>query len=44
VANLEKIFEKYGKTVAGSNLHETTSDDNEESVTKLPRLVVNCFV
>jgi hypothetical protein len=41
VANLRTIFENYGATVPVINLHETTSDADEESVTELPRLVVN---
>jgi hypothetical protein len=40
VANLKTIFENYGETVPVINLHETSSDADEERVTELPRLVV----
>jgi hypothetical protein len=40
VAKLKKIFENYGETVPVIDLHETSSDDEKESVTKVPRLVV----
>lgn len=41
VANLRKIFENYDEKVPIVNLHETTSDADEESVTELQRLVVS---
>lgn len=41
VANLRKIFENYEEKVPVIDLHETTSDADEEDVTELPRLVVS---
>ncbi|XP_023709753.1 uncharacterized protein LOC111865732 isoform X3 [Cryptotermes secundus] len=40
VANLRKIFENYDEKVPIINLHETTSDADEESVTELQRKAV----
>jgi hypothetical protein len=41
VANLKTIFENYGEKVPIIDLHERTSDADEENASKLPRLVVN---
>jgi hypothetical protein len=44
LANLKNIFENYGETVPVIDIHETSSEDDNESVPKLPRLVVTAFI
>jgi hypothetical protein len=44
LAKLKNIFENYGETVPVIDVHETSSDDDKESVTKLPRLVVTASI
>jgi hypothetical protein len=41
VVKLRNIFENYGETVPIVSRHETGSEDDKNSGTKLPRLVVS---